>query len=554
MVVHPVGGSISTAIGSPESLENDRVETIDEITGETVPEPDSPADNESDDDESFAPDTREAPGEDTQGSLDTVPITTTDRTGEIQALDSMCRVVMVTKTPEGQALFCGNPADTCARRTHQVKQADGSKRADVGIYEGVLNSSKKVVDGILDSYLSLEVRELQTQQTLASMEAALYDSAQKSETEKHYHPKTPTVLTFNLEEQPPASSLSRQSQMKAWRESVDGSTPPEPTQRPPAGNRPGIPAPKVPPATPGPSREPRAQPSTTTGDPTLAAEIGRLTDAMSRKLEMWQTQQAKLSQDLIREVKAAVQPAVAQRPTTRKREEKGVPNEGLPAPTIPRTVNVSHERRPRRFYAVVRGRTTGILAEWKAVLASISDYPHAKYKSFRNRPRAEEWYLQQLQLLGIIPSDRDLSDDELSEEETVDYNSKGVPPGYVPPQPRPPSRTSRPTNVAPMTSPTPSNLDLVDFRMAGPDPSTGDPKKIHDVAINITSEVRDLLCPKGLTQEMQSRMLEVTPDVLTCQGKSAMMKGGSEFEIESMWNRFAGAMTDIADVQAQSST
>jgi hypothetical protein len=46
-------------------------------------------------------------------------------------------------------------------------------------------------------------------------------------------------------------------------------------------------------------------------------------------------------------------------------------------------------------------------------------------------------------------------------------------------------------------------------------------------------------------------MLEVTPDVLTCQGKSSAVQPGSEYELETMWNRFAGAMTDMADVQAQ---
>jgi hypothetical protein len=43
-------------------------------------------------------------------------------------------------------------------------------------------------------------------------------------------------------------------------------------------------------------------------------------------------------------------------------------------------------------------------------------------------------------------------------------------------------------------------------------------------------------------------MLEVTLDILSCQGKSMIVKPGSEFEVESMWNRFAGAMTDMVDV------
>jgi hypothetical protein len=154
-----------------------------------------------------------------------------------------------------------------------------------------------------------------------------------------------------------------------------------------------------------------------------------------------------------------------------------------------------------------------------------------------------------LQLLGIIPPEWDLSDDDLSIKETVEHNEAGVPSGVSTPRDTVPA--NRPPDVYPTHSRPSSNADLVDFRMAGPDPSTGDPKQIHNVSINISSEVRGLLCPKGLTQEMQNRMLELTPDVLTCQGKSAVIKIGFEYEFETMWNRFAGAMTDMADVQAQ---
>jgi hypothetical protein len=46
-------------------------------------------------------------------------------------------------------------------------------------------------------------------------------------------------------------------------------------------------------------------------------------------------------------------------------------------------------------------------------------------------------------------------------------------------------------------------------------------------------------------------MVEVTPDVLTCQGKNLLTKLGTDFELENMWNRFVEAMSDIADVQSQ---
>jgi hypothetical protein len=379
----------------------------------------------------------------------------------------------------------------------------------------------------------------------------IYSSAQKAASEKIAQPKTPTILSFNLEEQPPAVSASRKEQMKTWRDSVDG---PAPTA-------------KVPPSTPYADRSsmadttPPPPPTGTLPDPTqappessasLGAEIGRLTNAMSDRLDKWQEHQEKLSRKLIREVRAAVKLAPVPQPVPRQRDT--IPPAQSKTAHVPPSIDIHvgtpSQGRPTRFYAVVRGRVTGILTEWREVLASISGFPNAKYKSFRDRPRAQEWYLQQLQLQGTIPLDQDLSDDTRSEGDTVIYDPRGLPPRArlslgqqpitQPPDPYPTQNRARP-----------SNADLVDFRMAGPDPSTGDPKKIHDVSINITSEVRNLLCPKGLTQDMQSRMLEVTPDVLTCQGKSSMVKAGSEFEVESMWNRYAGAMQDIAAVQAQ---
>jgi hypothetical protein len=54
------------------------------------------------------------------------------------------------------------------------------------------------------------------------------------------------------------------------------------------------------------------------------------------------------------------------------------------------------------------------------------------------------------------------------------------------------------------TAGTQSNVDLVDFRMAGPDKSVGDSMTINGASINITMGVRDVLCPKGTTPKIQN--------------------------------------------------
>jgi hypothetical protein len=103
---------------------------------------------------------------------------------------------------------------------------------------------------------------------------------------------------------------------------------------------------------------------------------------------------------------------------------------------------------PRHFYAVVKGRHTGIFDNWKAVLVSVSGFAGAKYKSFRHRDSAEEWYLQQLQLQGVIPPERDLSNDDSEDDVTIVYDSNGLPPGAQRPR-------SAPTSLEPTCPPSP---------------------------------------------------------------------------------------------------
>jgi hypothetical protein len=330
--------------------------------------------------------------------------------------------------------------------------------------------------------------------------------------------------------------------MSAWRVSLEENVPSKASA--------GVPTPaaSVLPRNPIPSGTQATGAANSNVD--LPEALNRLTQAMSNKLELWQRHSEKLSRELIREVTTVIHQSNSA--TTAPPLER-IPERVLKPFPVPRSVEVATQPQGtgptnKRVYAVVKGRSLRIFDTWRAVLTSVSGYPNAKYKSFRHQKTAQEWYLEQLQVLGIIPTDQNISEDEAGDEDTVDYNSHGAPMGT-----NVPSRKAAPSQLPPDIYPAVrqnKNADLVDFQMAGPDPSTGDGTKIHAVSINISSDVRDLLCLKGMTQEMQSRMLEVTPNVLTYQGKSSFVKPGSEFEIESMWNRFAGAMSGMADVQA----
>jgi hypothetical protein len=166
-----------------------------------------------------------------------------------------------------------------------------------------------------------------------------------------------------------------------------------------------------------------------------------MTHVMAAQFEQWQAQQEQLNRNLIAEVKKASRPAVgpgttAAPPAVPVPSQSTTYNQANPQPqatqdSVPPIVNITGDGPPgrsRRYYAVVKGRTLGIMDSWKSVLASVSGYSYAKYKCFHRRPAAEEWYLQQLQVLGIIPEDREPTEDEDSCcGRTVDLNSVGLP-------------------------------------------------------------------------------------------------------------------------------
>jgi hypothetical protein len=106
-------------------------------------------------------------------------------------------------------------------------------------------------------------------------------------------------------------------------------------------------------------------------------------------------------------------------------------------------------------------------------------------------------------LMGTIPLEHTLDSDLDSDEDAVAFDGQGRASG-APFESQYSEHVTIDTRIQ-YTAPSRSNnADLVDFRMAGPDPSVGDPKSIHGVSINITKDVRGLSCPKGTTQEMQT--------------------------------------------------
>jgi hypothetical protein len=238
------------------------------------------------------------------------------------------------------------------------------------------------------------------------------------------------------------------------------------------------------------------------------------------------------------------------------RGAKGAPSQQQEPTSGPPTLLVNSSARlpvqPNRsngtkFYAIAKGRETGIFTSWNRVLTAVGGYPLAKYKRFKTRPEAEIWLVEQLSLQGVIPPTEDLSDDDgASEYGTVNFNEAGRQTDV----PRPATLPRNLPFTYPQIKPVASNKELVDFHMSAPDTSVGKPAEICDVSINVSTAVRDLLCPKGLTLEMQNRLIEVVPDILAAPGKLSSSVMG-ETPDPSVYVQFAEALADFADVQAQ---
>jgi hypothetical protein len=517
---------------NPDTLEDDplleSVHSDDEgdeilLTGDEEQVPG----NESDEDESVVLEKEIDIEDEAQDSLDTAPVDLTNRAGEIIHKGQLCGVRMSVKTPEGEPLFCGHRADFCRRPKHQLKRQDPSQCVDQGVYSGVLNATKKVVDGVISSWISLEERTRQADVNYQELTDAVITSAQKSIAEDQAVQRTPTVIQFQLDDQPSAKSVPtpRQALLNSWAAAADS-----PVASPTAA-------------------QPQMLPLVPTGPTPVPADVGRLITDLTSQIQMLSAQQATAQRDLLHAVQTMSAPAsVASRP----RAGTAAPSRTAvrqPARTHTRIAVGEPEREPpssarvTKWYAISKGREIGVFSVWKRVHIAIIGYPGAKFRRFKTRSEAEDWLSEQLSIQGLIPVEEDLSVDGNSSDYDTVVNDTGGPRVPLIAEARPPSAFYPPGDPSPQQ-------DLIDFRMSAPDSSVGKPDEINGVSINVSAAVRDLLCPKGLTQDMQNRMIEVVPDVLAAPGKLTSSTNG-EITDPNVYDQFAEALADFADVQTQ---
>jgi hypothetical protein len=297
------------------------------------------------------PSDNEGPADDPQDSVDTDVADIQDGVGELVFGESICRVTLSQKSM-GKPVICGYVSSVCSRPTHRAKREDPGNRAPPGHYIGIHNTAKTVVDGLRDTYTSYEAEQLQRDANLERMRTHVSASAQKRESEDLYRPKTPTQLTFDLDE-PPDSSATRRDSMLEWGEAF-----PKTRQ------------------APLPSKKSLMHPEA--ASPRLVLELSELTSLFSTKLDSMADKQAASNQQLVNILLDAMKVGHGDEPPV--------------APPPPAA---------KKYYAVVVGRQLGIFTWWKNVNLSIHGFAGAKMKHFWSRPAAQTWYDEQLALLNV---------------------------------------------------------------------------------------------------------------------------------------------------------
>jgi hypothetical protein len=130
------------------------------------------------DESDLDPSEHEGGAEDPQGSVDTDVAGIQEGIVELVFGSSKCRVLLSQKSG-GAAVICGHAAVDCSRATHRAKRADPSNQAPPGLYIGIYNANKTVVDGLQDTYVNYEEKQQTRDANLEQMRTHISSSAQK---------------------------------------------------------------------------------------------------------------------------------------------------------------------------------------------------------------------------------------------------------------------------------------------------------------------------------------------------------------------------------------
>jgi hypothetical protein len=437
--------------------------------------------------------------------------------GEAHYDDSRCLVILTTPV-KGHELLCGYPKESCRRPKHRVLQTLSGRRGMTGVYQQLPNGKGVVHDAVADTRRTVEEVEASRLQNLSLLEA-LRSSPEKALAELQAKPRSrPTV---RIDTSTPATG-PRKTRLQSWAKDLP-ETPTGPATAFATTTPYALPAPYTAPTTTAAPAGPTSR--TATADPVMVSLLSKMVD----KFDTMNAAQ----DDLLREnnrilTRLEYQDGQNRRQQQeieelRRRAEDGQPTTRRP---VPDTVSVPSRETTKssRYYAVARGRQTGIFPTWEDTERQVKGYSGAKHKRFKSETAARKW----LRSNGVNPDADDASEISADGDDSNTVIE--------------PTRSTR-TSSVPRSAPQTGAASAGAAHFHGPDQSVGSPDLIHRTSIHVESEILKILCPKGVTAATRKDLIEAAPDVLSLPGKL----GSATTNTSDVWDQLAGAVGDMAE-------
>ena len=173
-----------------------------------------------------------------------------------------------------------------------------------------------------------------------------------------------------------------------------------------------------------------------------------------------------------------------------------------------------HRQKKQKFYAVAKGRQTGVYDTWEEARRQVDGYSGSLHMSFKERQLAEDW---------VLACNLNSESDSDSQESSSSNGADGPP---APPPARRPTNTGRPSFVPGIQGrpginhdPSASIPSEPRFQRYTRDPSIGEGAgHLFDVGIQMERTVLDHLCPTGISAEMKQQLADSIVDATALPG------------------------------------
>ena len=343
------------------------------------------------------------------------------------------------------------------------------------------NSNQSILDAVESTYITTDdweanraanrkaMREMATPEVVEHPPwAALDPKGQANAALKERAPSQVQIDPIPHILGPPKSPTPRGDQIRHWAGAVPSATQPDHRTK----------------ATTPILKTTAPTPSTVPDDPSVAKLLSVLID----KFDHLQSGLEKGQQAMMTKMRESPQPRLSTEAVATPEEAAG-----------------TKKKSAKLFYAIAKGRETGVFTSWHKVLKLVRGYPGAVHKRFRQEDDAHAWLSERLD-----PSE----DGGLTDDETfvtcIEPNDDTIPTGI---NFESPLDSVQPV---PINQPTERILDVTKI---GPDTSAGNSQEVFGTSIQVEPEVLKTLCPKGVLAPVRKELMDSAVDVTSLPGK-----------------------------------